>query len=458
MNARLRPTAAALLVALAPLGGIPLAPAVHAATAAAQPAIANISINSDAGVSPGATLRVELTVAPNASRASVTLGESGIVVPLTRQAAGNYTGSYVVRRNDRIDPTQLMTARVVVGERTLTRQFHYPPSFQALAMGSSGPQPQTQAPVQVQVQAPGPRMEIERFFIRSSGPVEVGRELRFRLIGAPGGDAWLDIPGVLQGVDLRETRPGEYEGTYTVRQRDNPEAFRSAVATLRRGDDRVTARLQFNQPPQITDLLPANGDRVAARGRTHIAARITDESGGVDPSRVRLRLDGRDVTADARITPDEVHLRTDLEPGRHAVELTARDDTGNMTTKTWTFDVVPDRYGAAPRGDLPLQLTSHRDEMLVDADGNLLIQGRTVPHATVRVQVEQTAAVGRRAGVPRDVFDETLQADRNGVFIATVAPRGRAGTLPGTRFEVRVTASSGNQAAQERITLIQRES
>jgi hypothetical protein len=456
MKANLRPTAAALMLALAPLGGSLLAPSATAATPAAQPAIATISINSDAGVSPGATIRLQLTAARNAGRASVTLGDSGIVVPLTQQAAGNYTGSHVVRRNDRIDPTQLMTARITVGERTVTRQFHYPPSFQALAMGA--PPAAAQAPVQVQVQAPGPRMAIERFFIRSSGPVEAGRELRFRLVGAPGGDAWMDIPGVIQGVDLRETRPGEYEGSYTVRQRDNPDAFRTAVATLRRGEDRVSARLEFNLPPQITELLPAHGDRITARGRTQIAARITDDGGGIDPSRVRLRVNGRDVTADARITPDEVHYRANLDPGRYAVELTARDSTGNMTTKTWTFDVMPERVGAGPGpGGLPLQLTSHRNETVVDADGNLLIQGRTVPHASVRVQVEQTAVAGRRAGVPRDVFDETVQADRNGVFSAAVQPRGRAGTLPGTRFEVRVTASSGNQAAEERITLIQRD-
>lgn len=450
MKTRLRPTAAALMLALAPLAGGLLAPAATAAPAAAKPAIANISVNSDAGVSPGATIRLQLTAVPNASRADVTLGDSGIVVNLRQQGAGNYTGNYVVRRSDRIDPTQLMTARVAVGDRTLTRQFHYPPSFQALAAGAP--------PAQVQVQAPGPRMAIERFFIRSSGPVEPGRELRFRLVGAPGGDARMDIPGVIRGVALRETRPGEYEGTYTVRRRDDPEAFRTAVATLERGDDRVAARLQFNQPPQITDLLPANGDRVTARGRTHIAARITDEGNAVDPSRVRLRLNGRDVTADARITPDEVHFRADLDPGRYAVELTARDTGGNMSTKTWTFDVVPDRQAAGPGGgDLPLQLTSHRNEALVDADGNLLIQGRTVPHANVRVRVEQTSVAGRRAGVPMDVFDEMVRADRNGVFSAAVQPRGRAGTLAGTRFEVRVTASSGNQASEERITLIQRE-
>jgi hypothetical protein len=299
-------------------------------------------------------------------------------------------------------------------------------------------------------------MVIERFFIRSAGPVEAGRELRFRLLGSPGGDAWLDIPGVIQSVVLRETRSGEYEGAYTVRQRDDPEAFRTAIASLRRGDDRVTAQLQFNRPPQITDLQPANGDRIVGRGRTHIGARITDEGGGVDPARVRLRLNGRDVTAEARISAEDVHLRADLDPGRYAVELTARDAEGNMTTKTWMFEVVPERQ-AVRVGGLPLQLTSHRNESPVDADGNLLIQGRTVPHAIVRVQVEQTTVTGRRAGVPRDVFDETIQADRNGLFVAAVPPRNRAGTLPGTRFDVRVTASSGNQASEERITLIQRD-
>jgi hypothetical protein len=434
-------------MALAPLAATLSAPAAHAATAT-QPPISNISVNSDAGVAPGATLRLQLTAPQDARRVNITLGDSGIVVGLREKAPGNYTGTYVVRRGDRIDPTQLMTARVVVGDNTLTRQFRYPPSFQALSGGGNGPQ----------AQAPGPRMAIERFFIRSAGAVEPGRELRFRLLGAPGGDAWMDIPGVVQRLDLRETRPGEYEGRYTVRQRDNPEAFRTAMATLRRGDDQVTARLQFNQPPQITDLQPANGDRVTTRGRTHIAARITDEGGGVDPARVRLRLNGRDVTADARITPDEVHFRADLDPGRYAVELTARDESGNMTTKTWTFDVVPERVaGPAPGAALPLKLTSHRNETQVDADGNLLIQGRTVPYANVRVQVEQTAVVGRRAGIAADVYDETVQADRNGVFSAAVQPRGRSGTLPGTRFEVRVTASSGNQSAEERITLIQRD-
>ena len=173
-------------------------------------------------------------------------------------------------------------------------------------------------------------------------------QLRFRLVGAPGGDASMDIPGVIQGVDLRETRPGEYEGTYTVRQRDNPDAFRTAVATLRRGDDRVSARLEFNLPPQITELLPAHGDRVTARGRTHIAARITDDGGGIDPSRVRLRVNGRDVTASRTVAPADVEAATGLWP-------TAAPDTEAPASRPVTFAPPPSTgsCAASPSGSNP---------------------------------------------------------------------------------------------------------
>ena len=86
-------------------------------------------------------------------------------------------------------------------------------------------------------------MHIERFVMRPMGRIESGRELRFRLVGTPGADAWLDIPGVIRGVDLVEVRPGVYEGTYTVRRRDDLDAFGRAVATLRNGNQRTTARV-----------------------------------------------------------------------------------------------------------------------------------------------------------------------------------------------------------------------
>jgi hypothetical protein len=360
---KLRTHVAALML-LAPVAAtfVALPAAAQQRAVVAQPSITNMALNADAGLSPGSTLRVQLYATPNARRATLALGDSGVIVPLKQRNAGNYTGSYVVRRKDHIDPTQLMTARVTFGDRTYSRQFNFPPGFQALSMGA-GPAPAVAVAV-----APS----IDRLVMRPMGRIEPGRELRFRLTGAAGGDAWLDIPGVISGVDLAETRPGVYEGTYTVRRRDDLDAFRSAVATLRNGNQRATTKLDLNwrdqevgrdeRAPQVTDLFPGNGDRITDRGRTRIGARLSDEGTGIDPANVRMRVNGRDVTTEARVTPEEITYRGDLGPGHYTVEVSARDQAGNTTTKAWSFDVASgDRVGAVAPGALPLQVTSHRD-------------------------------------------------------------------------------------------------
>ena len=455
----LRSTVAAVML-LAPLAASFVAQPVQAQTqarTAAKPSITNMALNSDSGLSAGATLRVQVIGTRNASRGSLTLGDSGITVPLRQTSPGSYTGSYTIRRSDRIDPMQLMTARLTYGKNSYSRQFNFPAGFQALAMGN-GPE----------------RPAIERFVMRPMGRLEPGRELHFRLRGAPGADAWMDIPGVISGVDLAETRPGIYEGSYTIRRRDNLDAFRSAVATLRNGNQRTTARLEMNlrdddfgggrdervgrddRAPQITDMLPANGDRVGERGRSRVSARLSDEGSGIDRDSVRMRLNGRDVTGDVRVSENEANYRADLDPGHYTAELMVRDRAGNATTKTWTFDVVPggdrDRVGSV---GMPLQVTSHQNNAVVDANGNLSIQGRTAPFANVRVQVESVANVAGVLGVTQPVADQTVQADRSGHFAVLVSPRGLP--IPGTRYDLHLTATSGNQTAEERLTLVQRQ-
>lgn len=380
MQAKIRSTVAAAML-LVPVAATFVAQPAAAQQQRAAPSIANMSLNSDGGLSPGATLRVQVHATANARSASLALGDSGITVPLKQQGAGNYTGSYVIRRSDRIDPTQLMTARVTFGKRTYSRQFNFPPGFQALAMGNA---PQAAAQ-------------------RRDGP---GRD-----------------------ADVRQPR-----------------------------DQRA---------PQITELFPPNGDRLGERGRAEVSARLDDEGSGIDTSGARLRLNGRDVTDDARIRSDEIRYRADLPPGRYTAEVTARDRAGNQTVKTWTFDVVEgdrgrdhdrgdrgdrDRVGSGP---LPLQVTSHSNNAVVDANGNLALHGRTAPFANVRVQVESVANVAGVLGLTQPVADQTVQADRNGNFNVLVQPRGLP--IPGTRYDVRLTATSGSETAQERITLVQRQ-
>jgi hypothetical protein len=208
--------------------------------------------------------------------------------------------------------------------------------------------------VTVQVQpgvaavAPGP--VIERFTVRPQGRLSPGRELRFRLEGVAGGDASLDIPGVVSGIDLRETRRGVYEGSYTVRRRDDLSSFDRAVATLRIGNQRATARVDLEadrdhgrrdeRAPQISDLTPGNGQRVDERGRTLINARLSDVGSGIDAASVRLVVDGLDVTRNARVTEDAIAYRERLGHGPHRAELVVRDRAGNTSRTAWTFRVV----------------------------------------------------------------------------------------------------------------------
>jgi hypothetical protein len=446
----LTPVAAAALL-LGSLGASFVATPAHAQRAVVAPTavIESMSVNADSGLSPGSTLHFTLRGTPGANRAEVALDQTNVAVVLRETSPGVYRGTYIVRRGDRIDPTRVMTGRISVAGQTLARNFSYPPAFQALAMGA----------------APATAAAIDRFTMRPQGRLAPGRELRFRLEGARGGDAWLDIPGVISGVDLAEVRPGVYEGTYTIRRRDDLDAFDRAVATLRHGQQRVTAQLgdrdarpggRDSTPPVISDMWPAHNDRVRDRERDRISARVVDEGSGVDEASIRLRIDGRDVSRNVRFEENEVRFREYLPPGRHDAELTVRDRAGNVTTKAWRFEIGERDRDQRSGVGLPLQLTSHQNNAVIDDSGRLVLSGRTAPGADVRIQVASIATVGGLIGVSQPMMDQTIRADANGFFSIAVAPHGSGWSLPGSRVEVTMTATSGTQTAEERVTLHRR--
>jgi hypothetical protein len=356
MKAQLRHHVAALLL-LAPAAATFVAtPAVAQQRAAAIPQISGLTLNADNGLEPGSLLVFAVQGTPG-GRARVHLGGTQLTVPLRESSAGMYKATYTVRRADRIDPTAILTVRLTRANRTAVQTYTYPPSFQALA--ASAPPVVAVAPT------------IDRFGVRPVRRLEAGRVLRFELEGVPRARVSVDIPGVVSDVPMREVRPGVYEGSYTIRRRDDPDAFESAVASLSLGGRSVTARserfervaggrdrdrdgdrdrprMRDDSAPEISDLSPRNGEIVPSAGRTVVAAQFNDRGGsGVDPGSVRITLDGRDVTPSARVTADEFRYRSDLAPGRYRAEVTARDRAGNATTKSWTFDVAG-TFGVGP--------------------------------------------------------------------------------------------------------------
>jgi hypothetical protein len=230
---------AAAMMLLAPLGAAVLVAQPAAAQnyqyRVAEPEqgrITSMTLNSDGGLRPGATLRVQVAASPEARWANVQLGNSGVRIPLREVSPGEYVGTHVIRRGERIDPTQLMTARAGWGEGPVQLAFNFPPSFQALAMGA----------------APAPAsVVVNSFTMTPTEELEPGQVVRFRLEGTPRARAFVTIPDVAQSVPLREVRPGVYVGSYTIRRSDDTDSFDEARAVLRSGNQRVEVNANESQ-------------------------------------------------------------------------------------------------------------------------------------------------------------------------------------------------------------------
>lgn len=229
--------AAALL--LAPLGVALTAPPAAAqqyqyrVAETRQGTVSHMTVDSDAGLRPGSTLRIVVLATPGARRASLALADE-LRVPLRERAPGEYVGSYVIRRADRIDPTQQMQLRADWGGRPVVVAYDYPAAFRTQVMGN--------APARINA-------EVERFSMWPRGDrLEPGRVVNFRVEGTPNARAVVRIPGVLDRLELREERPGMYVGSYTIRRHDDLDAFADARAVLRTGDQRVVADLDWRGP------------------------------------------------------------------------------------------------------------------------------------------------------------------------------------------------------------------
>lgn len=222
---------AALLV-LAPLGiGMVAQPAAaqqHRVAPSRIGTISGMTIESDAGLRPGSTLHILARATPGARWASLSLSDD-LRVRLRERAPGEYVGSYVIRQRDRIDPTRQMHLRAGWSGAPVVIAYNYPAAFQTQAMGNA---PAT-ADAQVSNFAMWPRGD----------RLDPGRVVHFRVEGTPDARASVRVPGVVDRLPLRQERPGLYVGSYTVRTKDDLDAFADATAVLRTGDQRVMAHL-----------------------------------------------------------------------------------------------------------------------------------------------------------------------------------------------------------------------
>lgn len=431
---------------------LPVAAAISAlpATVMAQPAmpeLRSLQVASDGGFTSGADLEFTVEATPR-GQASVRIRGVQRNIPLREVSRGVYTGEYTVRRQDRITETSPIRATIKVRNRSASGDYSFPAGFSGAPVAAAPPAPAAPPPAV---------LKIDRFAVAPVEKIEPGAELRFLLNGMAGAVASFDIPGVIDNVAMRETRPGVYEGSYTIRRLDNLAPSRPIVARLRMGDKVVSSTLA--QPltidakaPVLRNLTPREGEVVAGNVATSVSASFDDAGGvGVDPRSVRILLSGRNVTGESNITAQFFSYRADLPPGRYTVDVSAKDLVGNTMSKVWTFDVA--RSAAAAPLTVPLQITSHANNAVVEGNSTT-VRGRTAPGAAVDVKVNAIAPIAGLFGVNQDVLSERVQADAGGNFGFSFSPRL---PLPGARYEITLNSRSGDLTTESRLVLFQKQ-
>lgn len=150
---------------------------------------------------------------------------------------------------------------------------------------------------------------ITGFDVEQVAQLQPGTELRFTLWGSPNAQAMLQINGAKRPLVMYESRPGFYEGTYTISTRDQIRPDASVDANLRLGTRVDSARLDewlqngaqrgdgnAMAEPQI-DRFEVSPGGDASSGKT-IGFRLTGTPGGRASVRMvgaqsRFRLDER---------------------------------------------------------------------------------------------------------------------------------------------------------------------
>ncbi len=408
----------------------------------------SLELSSDQDLQPGSRLRIKVIGTPR-GQATVRIRGVRDTLVLREVEPGVYVGRYTIKRDDLIEEDGQIRGAIRAAGRTAAASM-------TVAEASSVSRLSDRPPVAVL--PPASALRIERFALAPFDRIEPGAELRFALDGVPGASVVVDLPGVANDLTLRETRPGHYEGAYTVRRADAIDVARPIVATLRMGERAVTASIVItgaapladNRTPTNTNLLPRPDEVVSGGANVQIAGSFDDRGGsGVDPSSVRIGLSGRNITPEARIDANSFRFQGNLPPGRYTVDVTARDRAGNTLRKDWSFEVA----GVVPV-NLPLQVINHSNNGTVQG-GSTVIQGRTAPFATVAVSVEASAPIGGAAIGKQQVLSETVQADSSGRFSFTFSPRY---PIPGTRYEIDMSASKANVKSDAKLVLFQRQS
>ncbi|HTD32489.1 MAG TPA: copper amine oxidase N-terminal domain-containing protein [Candidatus Elarobacter sp.] len=193
---------------------------------------------------------------------------------------------------------------------------------------------------------PAGSAQIADIAVSAKGPLRAGDSFTVTMHGTPGGKATFDIGSYLTGLPVPETQPGTYSTKYTV-----PEGInfnRTAVYGHLSVGGTDAPRAEAPQlvavattKPQIVDIAPPGGQTVNNNKPSIYATYQSPTDVGINPSSVRIEVNGLDVTAASTRTDKFITYSPGaaLADGPVTVIVTIADNAGNTQSRKWTFTV-----------------------------------------------------------------------------------------------------------------------
>ena len=187
-------------------------------------------------------------------------------------------------------------------------------------------------------------------------------------------------------------------------------------------------------------LLPANDASVAGI-RPEIGATFAEP---VDPNRLRVTVDGRDVTPNTYITDRSMVYDPafDLPTGSHEVVVAGRTPAGEPFREHWSFSTTEaaTNYinGLEPPNGTPARL-------------GFTVSAYTKPGSTVHVVATTSEAIAEFSEVAEGSVSSNATADGQGYFAAHIALPARAQSV----VDVRITSTAPDGGVAVRTLRLQ---
>jgi outer membrane lipoprotein SlyB len=211
------------------------------------PVIRGFNVDEVRRLVPGAELNFDVYGTPG-GRVFLQIAGANRNLQLTETEPGQYEGTYTIGSRDHITAGSAVTANLRVGNQVTTGVLR-----ESLVAGVGSHDNGRRGMV-----ADLPR--IERFDVRGSEDLRPGNDLDFMLRGTPGAKVDMTIAGTRGVFFMPEVRPGEYEGSYTIRRGDRIAPNTPVTATMRVNGRVATATL--GKSLQLASTVPAGTPRV----------------------------------------------------------------------------------------------------------------------------------------------------------------------------------------------------